>query len=422
MKGFPNQIADIDKLTTALDVLSAQIAQGESTDDGSFGRALLFQGVIKPGRSGYDINAYIERMNNLPPSNQSHRTTARGIKEMFIRTELVMVTEGSFQLSKLGETLLSLRSDNDVDGVRQHWGKVMWNATARDEEGESHPYRIMLRILASHPGTSRALCALALEARDDSEEEFQRILSLLELEDEDTIRASIGATKSNWDNAKKIIPSIAEQVGQVAKSGNKLYLVEVPEAEADSNTKTPSHTEYRESTATAKPTSPDTIAEWRPPDLSDETFGEDWQSPARAIEIRVDRTIRHNLVVRQLAQEIVDANAFWENPIDLLVAVSGKLLLAEVKTLDGSYSDEVRQVRSAASQLLYYEHFSLPEGSLQEGVQVEKLAVFESRPSDRHIDWMRNLNITSAWITDGKFTTCVEYVPMLSAYMQIEAE
>ena len=420
MKGFPNQIADINKLTTALDVLHAQIEQGESTDDGSFGRALLLQGVIKPGRSGNDIDAYLERMNSLPPSNQGHRTTARGIKEMFIRAGLVIVTGDGFQLSEPGETLLRLRSDNDTDGVRQHWGKVMWNATARDEEGESHPYRIMIRILASRPGTSRAFCALALEARDDSEEEFQRILSLLELEDEGAIRGLTGATKSNWDNAKKIIPSIAEQVGQVAKSGNKLYLVEVPDAV--SNTETLSRTEYRESTSAAKPTSPDTIAEWRPPALSDENFVSNWQSSVRAIEIRVDRTIRHNLIVRQLAQEIADADAFWEDPIDLLASVSGKLLLAEVKRLDGSYSDEVRQVRSAASQLLYYEHFSLPEGALRAEVQIEKLAVFESRPSNRHIDWLRSLSIAPVWIADGKFTTRAEYVPMLSAYIQMEPE
>ena len=379
MKGFPNQISDITKLTAALDVLSAQIEQGESTDDGSFGRALLLQGIIKPGRSGEDINAYLERMNSLPPSNQGHRTSARGIKEMFIRAGLAMVTGDGFRLTEQGKMLLRLSTDYDADAVRQYWGKVMWNATARDEEGESHPYRIMLRLLASRPGTSRTLCALALEAKDDSEEEFQRILSLSELEDEHAIRASIGATKSNWDNAKKIIPSIAEQVGQVAKSGKGLHLVEVPET--DSSTGTGDRVEARGSTTAARRTSQNAIANWRPPDLSDEVLVIDWKSPARAIELRVDRTVRHNLIVRKLAQEIVDADAFWEDPIDLLAAVKGKLLLAEVKTLDGSIGDEVRQVRSATSQLLYYEHFSIPEGVLQEGAQVEKLAVFESRPS-----------------------------------------
>ena len=420
MKGFPNQISDITKLTTALHVLSEQLEQGESIDDGSFGRALLLQGVIRPGRTGGDINAYLERMNTRPLSNQSHRTTARGIKEMFVRTGLVIVTEGGFHLTDIGTRLLSLRVADDADAVRQYWGTVMWNATARDEEGESHPYRIMLRMLASRPGTSRALCALALEARDDSEEEFQRILSLLELEDEDAIRVSIGATRSNWDNAKKIIPSIAEQVGQVARNGNRLHLVEVPETVSRADTR--ERVEDGESTTTARRTSPDTIAQWRPPDLSDETFVSDWQSPVRAIEIRVDRTVRHNLIVRRLAQEVVDAEAFWENPIDLLAAVSGKLLLAEVKTLDGTSSDEVRQVRSAVSQLLYYEHFSLPDGVLQGGVQIEKLAVFESRPSDRHIDWMRTLNITPLWLAGGNFTTLAEIVPAIGAYLRVESE
>ncbi len=295
----------------------------------------------------------------------------------------------------------------------------MWHTKVAGDQGESHPYRILLKLLDHRPGTSRSLCALALEAKNDSEEEFHRILNLRDLEDEDLIRASIGITKSNWDNAKKIFPSIAEQLGQVARNGNSLYLIDMDEPEDEFNSESPL-TSHR-ITSFPRKTSPDSIAQWREPDMSDELDVTAWKSPAIAVQLRADRTMRHNQIVRRLAQHIVGVDSIWEDPIDLLVAVCELLLLFEVKTLDGTPGDEIRQVRSAVAQLQYYEYFSLPEELVCGTIRVEKIAAFEARPSNDHLSWLRDLGITPVWIDNGEVTTLSECALTISPYIRVRS-
>jgi hypothetical protein len=105
---------------------------------------------------------------------------------------------------------------------------VIRNLTHDGGDGEtSHPYQVLLRLIALNPGVTRAKCALALEARNDSDRELNRISNLTDLE-EAAIRDHLGVTKSNWDNAKKILPSFAEQLGDIEKTGQQYRLVDAP--------------------------------------------------------------------------------------------------------------------------------------------------------------------------------------------------
>lgn len=417
MKGFPNQISNIRKLADGLQVLKDLSAADQVADDQSLGEALLRAGVVSPGRSGEGVSAYLSRMSGLAPSNQSHRTAARGIKEFFARTGLATRTGDVFAMTALGDAIVDSRLNPGGGEFARNWKRAMLNAVAEDERGISHPYTIMLRLLQARPGTPRAFCALALEAIDDSDSEFERILGLRDLDDEDAIRSSIGATKSNWDNAKKILPSIAEQIGDVAKSGSRLFYVG-EHAAVDSPDPERHRLEGRRR-GRARPTSAESIAAWRRADESDETYPQVAASSS-GIRIRAERTERHNEIVRMLARGIIGATALWEDPIDCLALVALTALLAEVKTLDGSQSDEMHQVRNAAGQLLYYAFFSMPEELAGREIEVEKLAVFESRPSDGHVDWLISLDIVPVWVAGDGFSTRADAASRLAGYIELE--
>ena len=418
MKGFPNQIAKIEKLTVALSILSELLTTGGSSDDKSFGESLLWGGVIRAGRSGGDIATYIDHMNTLSPSNQSHRTTARGVKEFFVRVGVVCRTVDSFYLTDSGHRILESWESGNHIAPNQDWKRAMRNATSVDDDGVSHPYRIMLKLLAQRPGTPRALCALALEAKNDSESEFQRILYLRDLEDEDAMRTEIGATRSNWDNAKKILPSIAEQIGDVARSGSELYLVDAEEL--DSAYPDDIDTDDSRTLSIARETSLDKIARWHQPETTDEETqleNLDLVSLAEGIKTRVERSARHNQIVRRFAQSLINPESIWENPVDCMALFSGNILMAEIKTLTGTFSDEMRQVRIAASQLQYYEYFAIPASLQQQSTEIQKVAVFERRPQGDHIDWLDSLRMATLWTDEQVFRTTENSFGRLSPYI-----
>ena len=113
----------------------------------------------------------------------------------------------------------------DADQI-EFWRRVIRNVAHRGGQSEaSHPYQVLLRLVGRKPAIPRAKCALALEARDDSPEELDRIVALADLS-EDEIRRRTGMSEANWANAKKVLPSLAEQLNDVIvarRRGEKIY-------------------------------------------------------------------------------------------------------------------------------------------------------------------------------------------------------
>jgi len=107
--------------------------------------------------------------------------------------------------------------------------------------------------------------------------------------------------------------------------------------------------------------------------------------------------------VRDVAKYYEDKEAdLYENPFDCFAVLDGDGFLVEVKTLDGTVSDEVKQVRNALSQLLYYESFAInPEMG---ATTINKIACFEQEPSQSHIEWLNSVNIHVAVDTDEEIT------------------
>ena len=401
MKGFPNQISNIGKLTSALGVLSDIIGVGGDHGDDAFGEQLLRHRVISPGSGSGSVDDYLASSRRKPLSNQSHRTSARGVREFLHLAHLVETQLGILRVTPSGNRLLEVSSSDDREALNNEWKGIARNISVIDSEARvSHPYQIMLKMLAARPGTPRSLCALALEALDDSDTELARIIELRDLNDESQIRVSLGISKSNWDNAKKILPSIAEQIGDVARGQDGLYLVTTGFTYPTSARRTSD-----ERRNTARKVTVDTIATTKTPDDSDEaaTINQaNLVSLSEAIAKRTERSHRHNLLVQQFSASLLDQSAeLWEGRFDCLAIVQEVTLLAEMKTLDGSDSDETDQVRAAAAQLLYYEAFDVRMIPELADRPLIKVAVFESTPGDSHIRWLESIGIEVVWRLDG---------------------
>lgn len=425
MKGFPNQISSIAKITQALRIVSEAIDSEGQHDDDSIGELLLRNGVINPSPGHSGVDSYLELSRQKNPSNQSHRTAARGLKEILHLADLVEMQNSELRLTASGHRLLEAFASDGSSGLTAEWKSVARNIQAFDSQGSvSHPYRVLLRMLVARPGTPRSLCALALEAKNDSEEELNRIIGLRDMSDEGEIRNTIGISKSNWDNAKKILPSIAEQVGDVARGQKGLYVVEIGLNEDSAGYSGP--TSYAGNTrSNSKLVTASTIATTKTPIDSDEATSvaeTDLVSLADAIAKRADRSYRHNILVQKFTGRLKDQSMeIWEGVFDCLAVGQSVGILAEIKTLDGSHSDEIHQVRLAAAQLLYYERFDAPLLMSTVNKSLFKVAVFEQAPNQAHAEWLEGLDICCVWMSNDAFSTTDGARVMLSSHLWLSA-
>ena len=287
------------------------------------------------------------------------------------------------------------------------WRTVIGNMTHDGGDGESsHPYQVLLRLVARCPGITRAKCALALEAKNDSDRELDSIVGLSEM-DEAAIRATIGVSESNWDNAKKILPRFAEQLGDVQKRRQQFHLNDAPGVEKVS-------ADEPEPTAVAQgPRRPRSASAVTSSSIAKSGRTDDWDEAddsvppevhpdaARARMVRIRRRLqRHNAIVQRIAKLLEAEGAeLFENPFDCLACFPDEGLLIEVKSLDGTPTDEMARVRDALGQLLYYESFVTKP--LVKKRAIRKVACFENEVSSAHIAWLQASDIQVLWV-DGK--------------------
>jgi hypothetical protein len=420
MKGFPNQVADLGKLATAMRCVVRLVDQREQVkDDGVFGEELVRAGIAGTGHTPMPIDDYLRLQRLKSPSNQSFRTTARGLRELFRLLGFIDDSRDAVIVTNLGRQAAAYADTPLNEQQIDFWRRAIQSLVHCDQNGEcSHPYQVLLRLVGRKPGITRAKCALALEALNDSPEQLNRIADLADLE-EDEIRQRIGETESNWDNAKKVLPRFAEQLGDVVvvkRGRDQLYYLADSPGRADvgiDNAVRPA--EERRQTVpraprTARQVTPETIAQAGVAerfDQDDLTPNLDPLQAAEAIRTRADRLRRHNLIVRQLAETLAASRArLYENPFDILAIFGDQGVLIEVKTLDGTPEDERDRVREALSQLLYYEAFLTPPDALE--TIVHKVACFEAKITDAHIEWLNTHRIRVIWREgdgfDGQWT------------------
>ena len=417
LKGFPNQIADFSKLAKTMKIISDLLDEKlNPSDDGILGEALVRFGIAGAGHRPIPIEKYLLQMANKPKSNQSHRTMARGLRELFSDMRLIHIhPDEDLSITDDGKMVASFSDQPITDKILAKWRQFIVRICRGNTPGNtSHPYQVLLRLVSRSPGISRAKCALALEAKDDSEQELERILALSRLSEEDIIK-QINTSKSNWDNGKKILPRFAEQLNDVRKENGLFFPIELPgngnltEIDGEFNS-TAINKSISRSISTTKTTA-DIIAKTGliEPDEADDgdALAVDPVAVKRRKEIIKARTKRHNALVRRIAKilELHGASLF-ENPYDCLGILPKILYLVEVKSLDGTDSDEMHRVRDALGQLLYYEAF-LPVEHINNRTIV-KIAFFESKITNTHIQLLRRADIIPIWMSGDALTTGIK--------------
>src|SRR3989344_659851 len=336
MKGFPNQVADLNKLAIGMASLVSVADGGQNAkDDGVFGEALVRAGVAGTGHVPMPVDEYLGEQLKKPVSNQSFRTTARGLRELYRLFGFIDDSDTEVQVTDLGRKAASYA--DALMGAEQmdFWRTAIRNMTQSDEQGHvSHPYQVLLRLIGQKPGITRAKSALALEAIDDSPEELVRIISLTDLSEEE-IQTQIGVSESNWDNAKKILPAFAEQLHDVIRDDQSFRLADAPgRADAGTIEETVPRAIVR-AQRTSRSVTSDTIGRAATGNNSDEikiAQGINSIAAAKTNKLRFDRLRRHNLIVQELASQFKEV-PLYEDPFDLLVLIKKIGILIEVKTL-----------------------------------------------------------------------------------------
>lgn len=407
MKGFPNQIADLVKLAKAIKVLQKLLDDGKNPkDDGVYGEALVRAEIAGTGHTPLPIEEYLNSQKLKSLSDQSHRTTARGLKELFRILDLIKINEETIELTPKGEKIAAIANQTLNENTKELWRNTIIQMQHHGgDETASHPYQVLLRLIARCPGITRAQCALALEAKDDSREELERILNLAP-KDEDEIISTINTTRTNWDNGKKILPHFAEQLNDVQKKGQQFYLNSLEKLQSQGTSTQKTETSLSRKRRGASQVTADTIAKAGTEDSFDEKEEEYLPETPEAIKERrskiKDRLTRHNKLVKRVASILEAKNArLYEHPFDCLACFTNLGFLIEVKTLDGTEADEIDRVRGALSQLLYYESFVITSFVKEE--HTIKIACFENKISDKHIEWLAKSGIFTIWAKNNIF-------------------
>ncbi|MBI1954874.1 MAG: hypothetical protein HYS38_00610 [Acidobacteria bacterium] len=440
MKGFPNQVADLGKLAMAMRcIVELTEARQMARDDGILGEALVRAGVAGPGHKAKPTEEYLREQRAKTISNQSPRATARGLRELFKILGFLEDSGDTVLVTALGHRAAGFADLPVNEGQISFWRGAIRNMSHDGGDGEeSHPYQVLLRLIARKPGIAKPKCALALEAKNDSQAELARIVALAGLPEEE-IRNRLRISRNgdpvsqpNWKNAVKVLPKFAEQLRDVVRTGHRgehRYQIADAPGRADVGPAEPG-TEAVPARArrpsapraprTSREVTPATIATAGTADTFDEVdlpLQVDPAVAAAAIRARLDRLRRHNLLVQKLATRLTATGGrLYADPFDILAVIEEIGLLAEIKTLDRTAEDERDRVRDALSQLLYYEAFVTR--SVAGEVAIRKIACLEGRISDAHIRWLNTNNIAVIWQDGDGFAGDALAVRFLGRYLR----
>ena len=396
MKAFPHQFNDLDKLTASLELFGIMKSNGRDVEsDKEFGSELAMSGIYSFRNLTTSVEDRLQLEMQKPPANQGFRTAARDLRRFFRLTGLV---DHTLTPTNRGNEILAAKETEDLRNVL--WRQAMIDLRLEADGKVSHPYRILLKLIGNHPGIQTKKLLLAFVARDDSPKEFERISSMVPLSFNEILEKT-GVTKSSAANAVKILPSIAEQVGDIRR-GNKCSL---------KATKLPSEDGTIDlSDSDAIPTYGEFLTEVTPEDISkvpqfQERYTDGTFDLSASNEIRKNRTVQHHKAVKSIARLIAD-NGFrlFENPYDCL-GYKEKVgsLLVEVKTLDSTPADEYRQSVKALGQLKFYKHFHVCEE--MKGPTSVDVVAYSHTPSVSTMRFMEANEITSVWSNDGYWFT-----------------
>jgi len=379
MKNFPHQFNNLDKLYNSLEIIQELMLENLPINDSNFGTKLTQNGVYTFRDKSLSIAEYLLLENEKPVSNRGYLTVARDIRRLFELLKLIDLNEEKeATFTSNGNTLLDASSYEDKILI---WKRLFYDLELEGEDSEiSHPYRILDWLVKTYPGIETSKLLLALEAKNDSEEEHIRISDLVS-RGFDEIVMEIDTTISMARNAVKILPAIAEQLGEdISSSIIKTKFVTQKTA-----------TNYWETSAN------DIAKEPEFNEISDANI-----DLSNAIKVRQKRLSEHQACVRKLAKiHESDEFTFYEGKFDCLVIKSNSCLLYEVKTLSDTLSDIESQTIKAVGQLKYYNYAIVQKQMGQNNIK--EFLVFTLKPTQEIIDFCESISIIVIWLNGESF-------------------
>lgn len=405
MKNFPHQYNDFTKLRATLETIRDLNEAGEDVgDDGVLGYELARRGIYTFSGPNLPLEQLIAQAQAKPPGSQGPRTAAREMRRTlrylgWLDADWGVTNEGSAFLETAtgtGEWLAE-------------WQRALLNLALGDDGNVSHPVRILLRLVADNEIIERHGAELALEARDDSDAEYQRINALVGLSEGERIRR-LGTTEYQVANARKILPSFAEQANLIERTsrGAPYTLSEAGRAALGEGFTARPVEIRRTAPAERRRRVAGAPRRVRARDVARPAAGdpEGWTSLSReeqiaATRLRFERTTRHQDLVRALAGLLeAEGVELYEDSssYDVLHVppASAPITIFEVKTLE---ADELTQTRLAVGQLLSYEYLNVRPR--WEGRDVQRAVVYERPVDEELMSFLDSIGIAAFALVDG---------------------
>ncbi len=396
MKNFPHQASSLDKLLQTARVAVDLYQEGVALTNAAYGDALARAGVYS-FREGGDIEAALAAEQLKPLANQGSRTAARDFRRTLRLLGIIDLADAP---TPVGAAVLAAETDELRNAL---WRSALLGMSLGDAGQVSHPYRILLRLVADNPGIEVRRLLLALEARDDSEAEYDRILALADAA-WDEVLADLNLSEASAANAIKILPSLAFQLGDLIRTPEALVYSGAEYQPKDVDDLCPPQSVSRTTTtkrgALGEALTPEQVAptpNFQPTAaiVADLTAG---------VEIRKRRTEEHQALVRAFAAAFsVQGFALYAGMFDCLAISGQRAILVEAKTLDGSPADERSQAEKAIGQLAGYLYFDIPVEV--DAANVERLLLFSRRPSDPTNQFLGQIGIRSVWPSGDQWRT-----------------
>ncbi len=367
--------------------------------DDNFGELLARKQIYTYRDKVLSIDQFLAQEEAKPRASRGYLTVARDIRRLFQLLGFLTVFEDkSAKFSVVGIQLLASPSGE----IRKElWKNAFLQLGLEGTDGEiSHPYRILLKLVRDKPGLETQKLMLALEAENNSDEEYKRIINLTAKSLEEIID-STGTSNSMAKNAVKILPAIAEQLGDITRQNGKASPIgEVVVTEDEIITEIPNeavndqgilYSQYR------KVLSGDIAKD--PIFNKISTVSIDL---AESIRIRQDRLALYQQIVRKLGL-ICDKRRFelYEGKFDCLALKPEKALLFEGKTIKDSSSDQEKQTIKGVGQLKYYNYSIIyKQMKFSNG---KEFIVYSQQPNADLIEFCHSENIEVVWIENDEF-------------------
>jgi hypothetical protein len=396
MRNFPHQINQISKISESLRIASELLSRGDNIGaDGVFGYAVLRRGIYNfRGLSAVSDDALEEAIileKRKPVQNQGPRTFARDLRRTLQLLNFIRQDVSDYSITQLGENIIRLPDPPDVEATNI-WIESLAGLTLEDSNNSNtrmHPAINMLRIILARPDIEKKWLAFAFDMGNDSDNELNRILQLLNL-DFDSALHIVGASEYTAANAVKIVPSLLQQIGLIAIDNGNCNITETglrlinPDIEI--NDRTNREPRIRNSQSGFTIDNPDDVPEHRSRIIRERTTEEQVHSAA----ILDERTSKHQELVRKIIEmlrnsEDVEDVRITDYAFDILFTLPkrNEWILVEVKTLRG---DALIQGRNALGQLLFYEFFDVRP--ISNDAKVVRIAAFDNNPGKQVIDFL----------------------------------